>query len=63
MIHAKVDLEIAQVYQEAAQIYSADPTTLRLREFQLINTVADKGNTICFIPSNIFDFVKELKTK
>lgn len=62
IINAKADIETAKRYSEAAQIYSENPMTVRLREFQLWNSVSkNPGTTIYVVPSNLLDFAKSMK--
>jgi regulator of protease activity HflC (stomatin/prohibitin superfamily) len=64
LINATADVETARKYNEAATIYSENPITLRLREFQLWNSVSkNPGTTIYVVPSNILDFMKSIKEK
>lgn len=56
IIQAKADVETAKCYNEAAQIYKENPITLRLREFQLWQTVAkEPGNNFFVIPSEVLN--------
>lgn len=62
IINAKADIETAKRYSEAAQIYSENPMTVRLREFQLWNSVSkNPSTTIYVVPSNLLDFAKSMK--
>lgn len=56
IINAKADIETAKQYNEAAKIYSENPMTVRLREFQLWNSVSkNPGTTIYVVPSNLLE--------
>ena len=56
VINAEADVKSAEIY--AAAIYKENPVTLRLREYQLWQSVSkNPNNTIYVIPSNIMDFV------
>lgn len=58
IINAKADIETAQQYNEAAKFYAENPLTMRLREFQLWNSVSkNPSNTIYVVPSNILDLM------
>lgn len=60
IINANADIKTAQIYSEAAKIYAEDPITLRLREFQLWQSVSkNPNNTMYVVPSNILDFFKK----
>ncbi|XWV26035.1 hypothetical protein QJ857_gp1045 [Tupanvirus soda lake] len=64
VINAKADIETAKQYNEAAKIYSENPMTVRLREFQLWNSVSkNPGSTIYVVPSNLMDFLGKSKEK
>ena len=56
IINADADVKTAEKYNEAAKIYSENPITLRLREFQLWTTVSNNPNTTIYVvPSNLLD--------
>lgn len=60
IINAKADIETAKQYNEAAKIYSENPMTVRLREFQLWNSVSkNAGTTVYVVPSNLLDFIHQ----
>lgn len=62
IINAKSDIETAKQYNEAAKIYSENPMTVRLREFQLWNSVSkNPGSTIYVVPSNLLDSLGKIK--
>ncbi len=62
IINAKADIETAKQYAEAAKIYSENPMTVRLREFQLWNSVSkNPASTIYVVPSNLLDLVTTTK--
>lgn len=62
IINADADVKTAEIYNEAAKIYSENPITLRLREFQLWTTVSSNPNsTIYVVPSNLLDLMKNEK--
>lgn len=64
IINAKADVETAKQYAEAAKIYSENPITMRLREFQLWSSVSkNPGSTIYVVPSNLLDFIKHTENK
>ncbi len=64
IINAKSDIETAKQYNEAAKIYAENPLTVRLREFQLWNSVSkNPGSSIYVVPSDIFNLVQEMKKK
>lgn len=57
IIQARADVQTAEEYNKAAKIYSENPVTLRLREFELLRSIAKEGkSTIYFVPSNVLDF-------
>jgi len=61
VINARADIETAELYSKAAEIYAENPLTMRLREFQLWNSVSkNPNNTIYVVPSNMLDFVKSV---
>lgn len=48
------------MYSEASKIYKENPISLRLREFQLWQSVSkNPSNSIYVVPSNLLDFFKE----
>ena len=58
VINARADVETAKQYHEASKIYGENPLTMRLREFQLWNSVSkNPGSTIVVVPSNIVDLL------
>lgn len=58
LINAKADIETAKQYSEAAKIYAENPMSVRLREFQLWNSVSkNPASTIYVVPSNLVDFL------
>jgi regulator of protease activity HflC (stomatin/prohibitin superfamily) len=60
VINAKADIETAKEYQKAAAVYSENPNTMRLREFQLWQTgFKDPATKFFVIPSNLLDFMKK----
>lgn len=62
IINAKADYETAKIYAESSKIYNENPTSLRLREYQLWHSVSkNPNNTIFVVPSNVLDFQKKLK--
>lgn len=64
LINARADVETAKLYKEAAESYSENEVSLRLREFQLWSSVSkNPNNTIYVVPSNICDFVKSISTQ
>jgi regulator of protease activity HflC (stomatin/prohibitin superfamily) len=64
IIHANADLEIVNIYSKAAEIYKENPISLRLREFQLWNSISNNPNTTIYVvPSNICDFINKTKNK
>lgn len=64
VINARADIETAKQYSEAAKIYTENPMTVRLREFQLWNSVSkNPGSTIYVVPSNLLDAIGPLTTK
>lgn len=57
IISAKADVETAHLYAEAAEIYSENPVTLRLREFELYRSISkNPASTVIVIPANIANF-------
>ncbi len=63
IINAEADIKTAELYSKAAEIYKENPITLRLREFQLWNSVSkNPNNTIYVVPSNLTDFFKSCNT-
>jgi regulator of protease activity HflC (stomatin/prohibitin superfamily) len=59
IINAKADVETAQQYAEASKIYRENPISLRLREFQLWNSVSkNPGASIYVVPSELLNAVK-----
>ena len=59
IINASADIETAKQYAEAAKIYCENPMTVRLREFQLWNSVSkNPASTIYVVPSNLLDKLK-----
>lgn len=59
MINAEADIKTAELYSKAAAVYAENPISLRLREFQLWNSVSkNPNNTIYVVPSNLVDFFK-----
>jgi len=59
LINATADIKTAELYAKAAEIYKENPITLRLREFQLWNSISKNPNsTIYVVPSNLLDFIK-----
>ena len=64
IINARSDIETAKQYNEAAKIYSENPMTVRLREFQLWNSVSkNPGSTIYVVPSNLLDTLNKFSSK
>jgi len=62
IINAEADVQTAKKYQEAAKIYKENPISLRLREFQLWNSVSkNNSNSLFVIPSNLLDFMNKKK--
>lgn len=62
VINARSDVETAKQYHQAARIYSENPMSVRLREFQLWQSVSrNEGTTIYVVPSNLLDFVNQVK--
>jgi regulator of protease activity HflC (stomatin/prohibitin superfamily) len=60
IINAKSDIETAKQYSEAAKIYAENPMTVRLREFQLWNSVSkNPGTTIYVVPSNLLEKISK----
>lgn len=60
IINAKSDIETAKQYAEAAKIYAENPMTVRLREFQLWNSVSkNPAASIYVVPSNLLDLYKK----
>lgn len=60
IINAKSDIETAKQYAEAAKVYAENPMTVRLREFQLWNSVSkNPASTIFVVPSNLLDVLKD----
>lgn len=60
LISAQADIETAKKYSEAAAIYSENPVTLRLCEFQLWQNVAkEQGNFLAVIPSDVLNLWKK----
>lgn len=60
LINAEADVKTAEKYNEAAKIYSENPITLRLREFQLWTTVSNNPNTTIYVvPSNMVDLLNK----
>jgi len=58
IINAKSDVETAKQYNEAAKIYTENPMSVRLREFQLWHSVSkNPGTTIYVVPSNLLDTI------
>jgi len=59
IINANADVQTAKIYGDASKIYAENPISLRLREFQLWNSVSkNPNNTIYVIPSSILDMMK-----
>ena len=59
VINAEADVKTAEMYKKAAEIYKENPITLRLREYQLWQSVSkNPSNTIYVVPSNILDVLK-----
>jgi erythrocyte band 7 integral membrane protein len=57
IINAKADVETAKLYKEASEVYLDNPVSLRLREYQLWQTISHNPSTTIFVvPSNIADF-------
>lgn len=64
VINARSDVETAKQYSEAAKIYSENPITLRLREFQLWNSVSkNPAASIYVVPSNLLDYFRKSKSQ
>lgn len=62
VINARSDVETAKQYNEAAKIYSENPLTMRLREFQLWQSVSkNECATVYVVPSNLLDFMGSAK--
>lgn len=54
IINANVDVETAKKYAEAAELHT--PESMRLREFQLLQSIAkEQGNTTIVVPTNVFE--------
>lgn len=61
-LNARADVEAAKIYAEASKIYTENPISLRLREFQLWQNVSNNPNTTIYVvPSNICDFMGTFK--
>jgi regulator of protease activity HflC (stomatin/prohibitin superfamily) len=64
IINAEADVETAEKYSKAAAIYAENPITLRLREFQLWNSVSKNPNsTIYVVPSDLLTSVSSIVKK
>ena len=62
IINARADVETAKKYNEAAQIYAENPVTLRLREFQLWQSISkNPAASIYVVPSNLLDKLGDIK--
>lgn len=60
IINATADVATAKQYAEAAKLYQENPLSLRLREFQLWNSVSKSpNNTIYVVPSNLLDVARQ----
>lgn len=60
IISARADVEAAREFKKAAEIYSETPVSMKLREFQLWQSVSkNPANTMYIVPSNILDFVSQ----
>jgi hypothetical protein len=58
IINAEADVQTAKKYKEASEIYMDNPVSLRLREYQLWQSVSHNPATTMFIvPSNVVDFI------
>ena len=58
IINAQADVETAKKYKEASEIYVDNPVSLRLREYQLWQSISHSpSSTIYVVPSGIADFL------
>lgn len=58
IINAKADVETAKQYKEASEIYLDNPVSMRLREYQLWQSVShNPATTIFVVPSAISDYI------
>jgi erythrocyte band 7 integral membrane protein len=57
LIIARADVETAKEYKKAAEIYQETPISMKLREYQLWQSVSkNPSNTIYVVPSNLTYF-------
>jgi erythrocyte band 7 integral membrane protein len=58
IINAKADVETAKQYKEASEIYLDNPVSMRLREYQLWQSVSrNPATTLFVVPSGIVDYL------
>lgn len=55
LISAKADIEIAQMFKQASDIYGENQVTLRLRELHALQSIAKEKNMIVVIPDLLFN--------
>ena len=62
IINAKADVETAKLYKEASEVYMDNPVSMRLREYQLWQTVShNPSTTIYVVPSAITDYLGSMQ--
>ena len=55
IIQADADIEVAEKYQEAAKFYTDDEVSMKLREINLVQSVAkEPSNKMIFVPTSFF---------
>lgn len=61
VINAAADVETAKKYKEASEIYMDNPISMRLREYQLWQSVShNPATTIFVVPSAISDYLSKV---
>jgi erythrocyte band 7 integral membrane protein len=62
IISAKADIEVAQQYNQSAQIYNENPITMRLRELDAWKSISkNPATTIYVVPSDLTTILKSNK--
>ena len=58
IINAESDIKTAKIYNETAKLYAENPITLRLREYQLWQSVSkNPANTIYVVPTSLLNSI------
>ncbi|HOX17951.1 MAG TPA: slipin family protein [Spirochaetales bacterium] len=55
---AEAEIEIAKRYEEAARVYAANPTALKLKSLSILNEGLKAGNSMMLVPDSITEELK-----